>query len=100
MAGGIVEKMLPSSGAQPGQEFRTIGPHLSSQVQAHLILEAPKNLLKHVFELSGGVGPARHSVAEEEEVLNNPTRIQTDHQTHASKCRLLFFVVSNVPGIK
>ena len=66
----------------------------------HLILEAAKNLPKHIFELCRWVVPTSQSITEEEEVLNNPTRVQTDHQTHASERRLLFLVVSNVPGIQ
>ena len=33
-------------------------------------------------------------------MFNNPARIETDHQAHASERRLLFLIVTDVPGKK
>lgn len=51
--------------------------------------------MEGLLEVWFRVDPASHSIAEEDEVLDYPGRIDLDHVTHPAECRVLFVIVSD-----
>lgn len=54
-------------------------------------------LIKHMLQVRFWINPWCDSITKKNEILNDSTRIYTDHAANATECRILFFIISNVP---
>lgn len=53
--------------------------------------------MEHVLQIRFGVHPRSDGVAEEDEVLDDSSRVHGDHGADSSEGRVLLLVVADVP---
>ena len=53
-------------------------------------------LVEHILQVRFGVHPRRNCITKEDEILHNPSRVDANHQTHATERRILLLIVTNV----
>lgn len=59
----------------------------------HLIFKCKENLLKHLLQILLWRWPRCYGVAEEDEVRNDTSRIDSNHLTHTPEGRIFLFVI-------
>lgn len=114
---GIAVSLDLVHGTEPLRQLRwELVVELAPVLVADLCLEAMKDLevteslvkwnevtrsspyiLEHFVKIGFRVAPRRCSIAEEDEVRNNASRVNGDHLTHSTKSGVLLLVIADVP---
>ena len=57
---------------------------------------ADAHLTEHILEVFLGIHPWGYGITEEDEILNHPIGIHTDHVTHPTERRVLLVIVTDI----